>query len=570
MKIIAESASNHNGSIEYLLKLAEFSKSAGANYFTFQIIDLDSFCEPEYERRMIVEKIIIPQASWTVLVEFCTQIGLEIIPCPLDMKSLNFISNFKFDFIKVHATDLLNTPLLERISTLDYKIILETQCATISDIEYAISILGYSKIECIMHGFSNYPTEGEDLNLGAINDIRERFSIPVGIADHSLDIEGIPLLSLGMGIKYLEKHITCNRNDRNYDWQVSLNPDEFKLMVLFLLKYEKTFGKGIKHPVNSELEFRNILYKRYVKKKGHLEVKRSDTGYSFHAFYYLNFKPDRVIATIIARLKSKRLRQKIFLPLKNDSIIFDLAERLKNSRLLAKAIIATSFLDEDSKIISECDKRGQFHFSGDPLIVIHRMLTVCESERSRGVFRITGDNPFTDPFLMDEMIQLFLENNLDYVRAGNVPLGVSAELYSISYLQKLYQEMEDPRNSEYLTWYVIQDRNAKKGIVAINLNDRNYSNFSLTVDTIEDYHRALMLIEKVERKKFSEINLIDILSNLRFLSPINKNYIIKLPRGTEITFGEFISLQENQNFSAKKTIAAALLQSRIDNGEDLV
>ena len=47
---------------------------------------------------------------------------------------------------------------------------------------------------------------------------------------------------LSKNTDYIEKHITVSRNDRNFDWQVSLYPSEFKLMVSEVRNAEKSLG----------------------------------------------------------------------------------------------------------------------------------------------------------------------------------------------------------------------------------------------------------------------------------------------------------------------------------------
>ena len=47
----------------------------------------------------------------------------------------------------------------------------------------------------------------------------------------------------------------------------------------------------------------------------------------------------------------------------------------------------------------------------------------------------------------------------------NCPLGFSAELFSINYLQRLYQSIDDPNQSEYLGWYVTNDKYSKKDVL---------------------------------------------------------------------------------------------------------
>ena len=53
MKVIAETAFNHNGDINYLIELIQEAKDSGADYITVQIMDTKSFCVEDYERYQI-------------------------------------------------------------------------------------------------------------------------------------------------------------------------------------------------------------------------------------------------------------------------------------------------------------------------------------------------------------------------------------------------------------------------------------------------------------------------------------------------------------------------------------
>lgn len=50
IKIIAESAYNHQGNFEYLKQLALESKKANADYFTVQMMNVNEFCTKEYSK----------------------------------------------------------------------------------------------------------------------------------------------------------------------------------------------------------------------------------------------------------------------------------------------------------------------------------------------------------------------------------------------------------------------------------------------------------------------------------------------------------------------------------------
>lgn len=88
-------------------------------------------------------------------------------------KSFNLAYSYGFRLFKIHGTDLTNKRFLEKIKKKeDASVIIETQCCTDYEIDYAVSILK-DKIECLFHGFSNYPTEINEHNLLALNYLKQ-------------------------------------------------------------------------------------------------------------------------------------------------------------------------------------------------------------------------------------------------------------------------------------------------------------------------------------------------------------------------------------------------------------
>ena len=198
MKVIAESAYNHNGNLNYLLQLADAAKESGADYFTVQIMSTDQFCVPEYHKHTLYKENEFSAEQWVTVFEHCKKIDLPLIPCALDMASLELISHHDFELIKIHATDITNTPYLEFVcqEMANSRVVLETQATTLFEIRFATRVLG-DQIECIMHGFSNYPTDPEELNLGSLAFLRDEFSqYRIGLADHSTDLVETPIFAM--------------------------------------------------------------------------------------------------------------------------------------------------------------------------------------------------------------------------------------------------------------------------------------------------------------------------------------------------------------------------------------
>ena len=535
MKVIAESAFNHNGDLQYLKDLALASQRAGADYFTCQVMHAESFCVKDYEKYDIYVNNSFSREQWYEVFDYCQEIEIAVIPCILDEISWQWVRDYGYKLVKIHATDIANVPMLEKIAgEPEVQVLLETQCATHQDIEVALSVIG-SQVICLMHGFSNYPTELEDINLKSIDYLADYFGYPTGLADHTTDTDCMPLMALAKGVDFLEKHITLSRNHRHFDWQVSLNPEAFGAMVLCLHNYQKALGHYAKHPVPHERDFRTVMYKKVVAEGQPLQ--RADEGMDGLAHTFLGFDRSRVGVALIARLKSQRLPRKVMKPLLDADMISVLYNSLHKSKWLTNTFLATSTLEEDA----ELTQRFGNTFTGHPVSVIDRMLSLARREKWGGIFRVTGDNPLTSHELIDQMIDMFRENELDYVRANNFPFGISAELFSTAYLYRTYMEMENPMHSEYLSWFVLNDPNARKGCVRFE-GDERMRRVNLSVDYQADYDRVKGVLERAGITAVPDIRLDQVLKNvdLQDVEPADK--IIKLPEQTSISFDEYLQL----------------------------
>lgn len=82
-------------------------------------------------------------------------------------------------------------------------------------------------------------------------------------------------------------------------------------------------------------------------------------------------------------------------------------------------------------------------------------MKVIEAVKPTVVIRLTGENPFVDPELLDMMIQAHLDQGADYTYILNTPLGICGEAVSAKLLTDIsrIQALED-QYQEHVTLYV--------------------------------------------------------------------------------------------------------------------
>ena len=148
----------------------------------------------------------------------------------------------------------------------------------------------------LLHCTSEYPAPIEDINLKAMQNMRDTFGLKIGYSDHSEGIQ-VPCMAVALGAVVIEKHFTLDRNLDGPDHCASLEPGELKSMVRGIRSTEIILGSVNKYPADAELENRDVVRKSLVAAKNisigerfsqdNLAIKRHGTGRSPMAYWSL-------------------------------------------------------------------------------------------------------------------------------------------------------------------------------------------------------------------------------------------------------------------------------------------
>lgn len=305
--IIAEAGVNHNGSYEIAKQLALKAKEAGADYVKFQTGIPENVISryadmAEYQKVNIgysesqldmVRKIMLDKNAFAPLKQYCDEIGIKFISTPFDLVSIDVLRPLNMDFWKIPSGEITNYPYLKKIAQLREPVIMSTGMSEMDEIEESIAVMcsnGLTKNQItLLHCNTEYPTPMQDVNLRAMQQIRERFGINVGYSDHTNGIE-VPIAAVAMGANIIEKHFTLDKTLPGPDHKASLDPNELKTMVQAIRNIEQAFGNGEKHVSKSEqrniaIARKSIIAVRDIKQgemltEANLTTKRPGTGIS--------------------------------------------------------------------------------------------------------------------------------------------------------------------------------------------------------------------------------------------------------------------------------------------------
>lgn len=306
--IIAEAGVNHNGDVELAKRLIDIAKDAGADAVKFQTFKTERFLSrnivvPKHVKSKdslfeTVRKLELSEEEHYELSEYCKQKGIIFMSTPMDNNSVDLLDDIGVPVFKVASCDLDNLPLLKYIAKKEKAVILSTGMGTISEVGEAVEVIKSNRNGDIilLHCVSTYPPRVDDVNLKAINTLRNAFKLPVGYSDHTIGVN-IPLAAVALGAKVIEKHFTLDKKMGGPDHAVSADPDELKNLISGIREIKKSFGTSVKVPSKDEIEMKKSFRKSIVAntdiRKGEtitpemLSIKRPGTGLSPKYFDFI-------------------------------------------------------------------------------------------------------------------------------------------------------------------------------------------------------------------------------------------------------------------------------------------
>lgn len=238
---VFELANNHMGDLEHGLKtIREFSKiSQEFDFyfaFKFQFRNIDTFIHPDYKKRMDLKYIkrftetSLNQEQFIKLKAEVEKAGFISICTPFDEPSVDLIEEMNFDVLKIASCSFSDWPLLERIVKTDKPIIASTGGVKLEDIDKVVSFLkNRQKNFILMHCVGEYPAVKENLKLGQIDLLKERYQdVPIGYSTHEEpdNFEAVKV-AVGKGVKVFEKHVALE-TDKYPKNAYSVTPDQAK------------------------------------------------------------------------------------------------------------------------------------------------------------------------------------------------------------------------------------------------------------------------------------------------------------------------------------------------------
>lgn len=303
--IIAEAGVNHNGSDDLAFSLVDAAHQAGADIVKFQTFKAKNLVtedaqQAEYQitnsgqkesQYSMLKRLELSYETHHKLVKYCNALGIEFLSTAFDSESLSFlVDDLGITRLKLPSGEITNAPLVLEHARTGCDLIVSTGMATLSEIEQVLSVIAFGYINpesnptdetlqaayfskqgkqllkdkvTLLHCTTEYPAPFNDINLSAMDTMKNAFKLEVGYSDHSAGIV-VPIAAVAKGAILIEKHFTVDKALPGPDHKASLDPDELKEMVDGIRIVEKILGDGIKGPRPSEVKNKAVARKSVV------------------------------------------------------------------------------------------------------------------------------------------------------------------------------------------------------------------------------------------------------------------------------------------------------------------
>ncbi len=270
--LIAEIGINHNGDLQIAKRLMDAAFACGWNAVKFQK-RVPDIAVPIEQRNVIRDtpwgkmtyldykkRIEFGKKEYDYIDRYAREKPIDWTASPWDLPSLEFLLQYNVPFIKIASATLNNDELIKRAAESGKVVILSTGMSLIEEVDHAVELLekfsGGRYI--LMHTNSVYPADHEELNLGMIKTLKNRYGCIVGYSGHEQDLEPT-VAAVVLGAKVIERHVTLSHDMWGTDQKASLTVPAMGMLAGRVRTIQEMLGNGEKNLSEKELAVRKKL-----------------------------------------------------------------------------------------------------------------------------------------------------------------------------------------------------------------------------------------------------------------------------------------------------------------------
>ena len=257
--IIAEIGLSHDGSLGTAHSYIDALANSGTDAIKFQthIADAESsdfepfrvnFSKQDETRQQYWKRTEFTIEQWMGLKKHCEDLNIEFISTPSSISAVELLEKLNIARYKVGSGDTTNLLLLKRLGITKKPILLSSGMSSFDELEKAITFIEkFGNPLTLMQCTSKYPTSPKEWGLNIIQELKNRFELPVGFSDHSGTIHAC-LAAAVMGAEVFEFHVVFDKRQFGPDVSSSIKIDQVKILTDGI----KTIQTAMNYPLNKD------------------------------------------------------------------------------------------------------------------------------------------------------------------------------------------------------------------------------------------------------------------------------------------------------------------------------
>jgi N,N'-diacetyllegionaminate synthase len=240
--IIAEIGQAHEGSLGILFSYINALAQTGVDAVKFQmhIAEAESSEHEPFRVKFSLEdkmrfdywkRMGFSLEQWKDIKQHCEELGLDFICSPFSNLAVDWLEEIGVEQYKIGSGEVNNFLILEKIARTRKPVMLSSGMSSFEELDQTVAFLKKRKVNfSILQCTTAYPTQPEQYGLNVIQELKNRYNVPVGFSDHSAKIETC-IAAAALGASILEFHVVFDRQMFGPDSTSSLAISETKDLV---------------------------------------------------------------------------------------------------------------------------------------------------------------------------------------------------------------------------------------------------------------------------------------------------------------------------------------------------
>ena len=261
--LIAEIAQAHEGSLGIAHSYIDALSETGVDAIKFQthIAEAES---SEYEKFRVKfsyeddtrfdywKRMEFSEDQWIGLKTHCDAVGIEFLSSPFSLAAIDLLERVGVQRYKVGSGEVNNHLMLEYLAKTGKPVLLSSGMSSFKELDDSVALLkAFDTPLSIFQCTTSYPTMPDNWGLNVINELKQRYEVPIGYSDHSGDIFAC-LFAAARGAELFEFHAVYDKSMFGPDAKSSLTPAEVSKLVKGLCQYEQSLLNPVDKSSNSQ------------------------------------------------------------------------------------------------------------------------------------------------------------------------------------------------------------------------------------------------------------------------------------------------------------------------------